>query len=433
MLLYAHTITPRLEYITAWIQEHFIDASIELTDSIDRYKSYDGLRLNYSAQRIHEQECWIVPHALLFEQDIRSMQPSVSDNGTFPILFCSRGDMGFDILAASFYLLSRYEEYEPSNPDIYGRFDHTRSMAFQHHFIHRPLIDEWMMALMRRLHSLYPDLIVRSSRFEWLPTYDVDETFAYRHKPLWKQAAGLCRDLLMGRLDWVRDRIRTNLGWQKDPYDSFEEIRQLHESVGIKPIFFFHAGAVVKKYDKSLPPQHPAQKQLIQSVSTWANIAFHPSWQSGDDPGLLLAEKESLEHVIGCPVNHSRQHYIRFQLPHTYRRLIEAGITDDYSMGYGSVNGFRASTARSHCWFDLQQNKVTALRLHPFCYMEANSFFESSQSIDAAEREWRQLEQSIRSVNGRMITVWHNTSLGTQVRFAQWGDRYMNWVREQKR
>jgi hypothetical protein len=433
LLLYAHTITPRLEYITAWIQEHFIDAPIELTDSTHRYSSYVGPRLNYSAQRISEQECWIEPNALLFEEDVRSLQVSVSDNGTFPILFCARGDMGFDVLAASFYLLSRYEEYLPGNPDIYGRFDHTRSMAFQHHFLHRPLIDEWMMVLMRRLQSIYPDLMGKSARFEWLPTYDIDESFAYLHKPLWKQLAGCCRDLLMGRMGWVRERIRTHFGAQKDPYDSFDQIRRLHEPVGIKPVFFFHAGQQVKKYDKALSPEHPAQQQLIRSVSTWAEIALHPSWESGEDPALLHIEKESLERVIGHPVHCSRQHYIRFQLPNTFRQLIQAGITDDYSMGYGSVNGFRASTARSHYWFDLENNKSTGLRLHPFCFMEANSFFEAGHRIDAAEKEWRALEDSIRSVNGRMITIWHNTSLGTQARFAQWGERYMEWARTLKR
>ncbi len=63
--------------------------------------------------------------------------------------------------------------------------------------------------------------------------------------------------------------------------------------------------------------------------------------------------------------------------------------------------------------------------------MEANSFFEAGHTIEQAEAEWRGLEQAVRQVQGRMITIWHNTFLGTQKRFAGWRDRYAKWLREQ--
>jgi hypothetical protein len=66
------------------------------------------------------------------------------------------------------------------------------------------------------------------------------------------------------------------------------------------------------------------------------SIGIHPSWASGDNENLLGSEIETLESATGKKITASRQHYIRFTLPHTFRRLIAAGITDDYSMGYGS-------------------------------------------------------------------------------------------------
>ncbi len=64
-----------------------------------------------------------------------------------------------------------------------------------------------------------------------------------------------------------------------------------------------------------------------------------------------------MEYISGQRINRSRQHYIRFSLPGTYRRLLQHGIDQDFSMGYGSINGFRASVASSFYWYDLERKR----------------------------------------------------------------------------
>ena len=87
------------------------------------------------------------------------------------------------------------------------------------------------------------------------------------------------------------------------------------------------------------------------------------------------------------PVTKSRQHYIRMNLPETYRLLLENGIKEDHSMGYGSINGFRASVASAFIGMTLGQIKETKLIIRPFCYMEANSFFEQRYSAEHCGKE----------------------------------------------
>ncbi|MFN4894098.1 MAG: polysaccharide deacetylase family protein [Bacteroidota bacterium] len=417
-----------MRYIVEWFQEHHLHEAIELTDSVADFRSYTGARINYSAQRITDKECWIEPHSILFGEEIHAIPITVSTNGSFPIFFCGRGDMGFDLLGASFYLIVRYEEYLSFKRDMYGRYAHEQSIAFEHGFLHRPIVDEWMKQFMLCLRSYFPELLTKSNQFRHLATYDIDESYAYQYKPVWKQLGGVLRDLFYGRFDWITERVRTLLRLQQDPYDSFSRLEQLHVSIGDRPICFIHAGEKNGRYDKNFSPRYPEQQRLIRSLEAWSDLGLHPSWQTGDQDRLLSEEKKSLEAVINRPVHLSRQHYIRFHLPTTYHQLIDAGITDDYSMGYGSVNGFRAGTSRSFQWFDLSRNINTSLRIHPFCYMEANSYFELNQSVDEAEIEWRELEKVIRSVNGQMITIWHNIFLGSQKRFVGWGDRYVQWL-----
>ena len=154
-------------------------------------------------------------------------------------------------------------------------------------------------------------------------------------------------------------------------------------------------------------------QQLIKQHAEKYSIGIHPSWASGDDDSLLEKEIKTLESATGKKITASRQHYIRFTLPHTFRRLIAAGITDDYSMGYGSINGFRASVASSFYWYDLEKEKQTDLLLLPFCFMEANSFFEQKYLPQRAYEEMMHYYNVVKAVNGTLITIWHNNFLGT--------------------
>src|SRR5439155_21970596 len=125
-----------------------------------------------------------------------------------------------------------------------------------------------------------------------------------------------------------------------------------------------------------------------------------PSWASGDHPELLPKEKKWLEKMAHHAVHASRQHYIRFHLPQTFQHLIHAGITQEYSIGYGSINGFRASVATPFYWYDLQNEETTKLLLHPFCFMDANAFYEEELSAAEALEELRHYYSIIKSVNG---------------------------------
>ena len=112
----------------------------------------------------------------------------------------------------------------------------------------------------------------------------------------------------------------------------------------------------------------------------------------------------------------------------TVEYLIEAGIKEDFSIGYGSINGFRASVASSFYWYDLEKEKATDLLLHPFCYMEANSFYEQKFSAEQSFKEMMEYYDIVRSVNGTFISIWHNNFLGTDKLFKVWKEIYEKFI-----
>jgi hypothetical protein len=167
---------------------------------------------------------------------------------------------------------------------------------------------------------------------------------------------------------------------------------------------------------------------LITSIASTYKVGLHPSWASGDHPQLLKKEKSWLEKITEQSIKLSRQHYIRFTLPATYRQLLSAEILEDYSMGYATVNGFRASVATPFYWYDLKNDVKSPLRVHPFCFMDANAFFEEKKSPEEAFNDLMRYLEVVRSVGGTMITIWHNPFLGTDPLFEGWREVYEQFI-----
>jgi hypothetical protein len=99
-------------------------------------------------------------------------------------------------------------------------------------------------------------------------------------------------------------------------------------------------------------------------------------------------------------------------------------------MGYGSINGFRASFTNPFYWYDLMQEKQTELLLHPFCYMEANSYFEQKLTVENAGNELRTYYEVVKKVNGQLITIFHNHFLTEEPQWLPWRKMYEEFLQE---
>lgn len=449
VILFANKITHRLRYIADFIGKEITGNPFQLTADIEEYKNARGPKINYSERQMGDDEFLLCPHSLLFEVGIRPQavkcfetNACLPDRQGYKFFFKTVGDYPFDIFAASFYLLSRYEEYLPYKKDMYGRYAHQHSLAFKENFLNLPLINIWLQDFKEKLKQKFPSLILRHTSFSFLPTYDIDEGFCYKHKPWWKTWGGYCRSLIKVDFWEVKERRSVLKGIQKDPYDSLFQIKDLHKRYHyLDANIFFLVAPKSGRYDKNISPLNKEWQEYIRNFfekePEWTKIpqphlyaGLHPSWQSGGRPELVKKEMDLLQYKIGIEANGSRQHFMRFSLPQTFRQLIEAGIYSDYSMGYGSINGFRASVASSFYWYDLEKEEKTELRLYPFCYMDANSFFEQKFTPQQALEEMLQYFNIVKSVDGLMITIWHNTFLGTHQRFAGWREVYEDFIRK---
>jgi hypothetical protein len=437
LILYTHSITPRLQYIIEFIGKELQVEPISITSSEEEFTRYEGPKINYGENRISGQELWIKPHGLLQEKGIKEQYTECFETNNYKAFFKIAGDFPFDIFSATFYLISRYEEYLPHTKDMYGRYAFENSLAYKENFLNLPLVNIWLKdfkTLLTQKFSLLPapdsQLTTHHSPLTFLPTYDIDMAWSYKHKGFLRSSGGFFRSLLKAQWSLLKERIKVLRGKQKDPFDAFDWMNKLHEQYKLTPYYFFLVPEKRGRYDKNISPATKAMQELIRDHISRYSFGIHPSWKSGDDVALLKKEIDTLSAFAGRQIVSSRQHYIRFNLPGGYRRLIENGIKFDFSMGYGSINGFRASVASPFYWYDLEKEEQTQLMLLPFCYMEANSFYEQKFTAKQALEEMLYYYNAVKSVNGYFIMIWHNSFLGTDKLYAGWREMYEQFIRE---
>ena len=422
ILFFTEHLSERVKYICHFIFKEQLGIEYRITNDAEEAQQHTYPVICYTSAKLNSDAFHIKPHGLLTETGIKEQEIVCFNTNEYRAFFEQKvGDVSFDVLAAAFYLISRYEEYLPHKKDEYGRFSHTESTSFRNNFLHLPLVNIWITDLSVLLAKKFPALNFFKPAFKCVLTYDIDMAWSYKKK-------GIIRNLGGFLLHPSIKRWKVLLGMENDPFDSFSFIDEMNRKSGTDVIYFMLMASRLSRFDKNISPEKKAMKQLINRIVKDYGMGLHPSWKSHKQPSLILKEKKKLEKIAGRQVINSRQHYIKMSMPDTYRKLIEAGIQHDFSMGYGSINGFRASMAGSFFWYDLHAETTTSLRLFTFCFMDANSHYEQKLTPEASLKEIEHYLTICKKYNGLFIPIFHNNFLGTDENFKGWKEMYSEFI-----
>ncbi len=418
LLIYSDRTTPRLIYITDFIFTNVIGIEHIITNDQDFFTKHDGPKINYSESSF-SNSVQIFPDELLFQSEIYNKRPECKISNGVPCLYPGNGDLGFDIFAACFFLIVRYEEYLPFTPDKNGRYQAVDSMSVKYAFLKTPVVDIWIDKLKYHLMTVFPGLKCQSNKFMSIVTYDIDVAYAFKGHGLIRNLAASIRDLMTFHIKNAIDRGKTIIGTQKDPWDIYNVLnKQLGENA-LHSIFFFLLGQY-SLHNKNLNRNNKQLKALITELAQTSDVGLHPSFDTFLNPDMIKKEKQHLENILGRSIFKSRQHYLKFRLPETYRYLLDAGIKEDYSMGYPESPGFRAGTCTPFLFYDLRKEQQTDLKLFPVTVMEGSLFHYLKQSPNQATKTINTLIEEVRNVNGTFISIWHNHTLSDYGEFSGW-------------
>lgn len=423
MMIFLPKITNRLYYIFELLFKEELGIDFKFTTDKEKFLSYEGPKFHYDKYPLEEEPgLYQQSVKLLFERDIYDQDLKIFSYGESKAIyqvFNEKSMLPFDIFAASFYIISRYEEYLPHVSDNYNRFQPQDSILYKMEMIEKPVINIWAKELGELITARYPEINLKKKTFRFVPTYDIDAAWAYKNKGLFRTTFAFFRDVMRFDKKEIKERWEVLRNKRIDPFDTFDYQIELQKELKIKPLYFILCGDY-NTNDKNISIKNKEFQQLIKHIGDYALVGIHPSFNSYLKKNVIKEEIRRLSDVLKREVTMSRQHFLRLSLPSSYQILIELDITDDYTMGYASQAGFRAGYADTFQFFDLENDMKTKLNIHPFALMDGTMRDYLDLDVHESYEKAKSLIDEVKNVNGTFILLWHNETLSGEKRWEGW-------------
>lgn len=214
LLVYVPLLTPRIKYIFNFIFKDVLKAELEFSQDLAGFMSADVPKFCYAGQAIGGA-LFFKSVPLLTSQGISRQEIRVTTFGDTKVPFATTGGvLPFDVFAASFYLLSRYEEYLPYVPEKNGGYPARLSLQYRLGTLQTPLIDEWAMFLKNILLKHFPQLRFGKKHFSFKPAY------SFHHNASHKD----------GKISKALEKVKTLIGLrrlEKGQEQQLEAVNQL--------------------------------------------------------------------------------------------------------------------------------------------------------------------------------------------------------------
>lgn len=324
-----------------------------------------------------------------------------------------------DIIASAYFLITRYEEcLNHQDRDSYGRFIGKKSLPYRAGFFMRPVVDEYGKLLRGWLRETgtyvsEPDQVFKHIYL----THDIDQ-ICQSNNLYW--ALRITAGKIIRHEAGAIDVMKAWFNYEKydEIYNAFAWLADIDQSVVkffghnvCSSVYFVKGGGNELVDDLYYKYKRKIRKLLFYLRKKEVKFGFHASMSAGLKPKEVLVEKEKLEAMLGQQVTWNRNHFLCSKEPEDMEYLISAGITDDFTLGYADIVGFRLGTSRAVQWIDPHKQQLTPLVLHPLTVMECTlDYYMNLEEEEAFNVIWNMLE-TIKKYNGEAVLLWHNTSV----------------------
>src|SRR6218665_1427143 len=305
-LIYVEQISERIRYVErTFFEERGL--SIKFTNDLSMFNSFSGDKLNYSERTSNDTE-QMFPSSLLFRERLIEYKVETVVWRNSKILSF---DGVVDPLATMFYIITRYEEYFAAVKDSHGRYLAKNSVLKKHFDLKEQTVERIFHCFLGVYFPVIFENYVKSIKSEYVPTFDIDNTFAFKWKEGWRTWASNVKDLVKNDSERKSARKKVQSGELKDPFDSWEEIKYVLTNSPSSKVFWLLGD--FKKYDKNISWNDPRHQRLIPEIDQLVEVGLHPSYASNTEVERIELEKKRLETILNRKVTSNRQHFLKLE------------------------------------------------------------------------------------------------------------------------
>jgi hypothetical protein len=164
LLIYVPLLTPRIKYIFNFIFTDVLKTQIGFSSNLAEFKQSGLAKISYAEHAVGNELFFKNSELLLSHSIVYPTIKTTVFGDTIVPFAVSGGALPFDVFAASFYFVSRYEEYLPQH-NGQQNFNAEHSLQNKLKLLQIPIIDAWALIIKNLLLKQFPNLLFFKKQF----------------------------------------------------------------------------------------------------------------------------------------------------------------------------------------------------------------------------------------------------------------------------
>jgi len=254
-----------------------------------------------------------------------------------------------------------------------------------------------------------------NKKFAVCISHDIDHLF--NQQAFTRKIINTTKHFLKGRFNGAYSSLKSIVKEEIAPQNSLKTLREINNAFHVKSSYYFLSlDKGEEDYNYSV---ENIKNEFDAVLSDSCEIGLHGGHTAYNNLDKILSEKSKLEASCTSKLKGYRNHYLRFQLPVTWKNIANAGFLYDTTFGYADCIGFRNGMCYPFYPYDAVKNEFIDIIELPLIVMDATLFYYMRFDKSASLKICRKIIEEVKNCQGVFTLLWHNNFIGGEM-----GDTY---------